>query len=1374
MFLSCQTSYYLIRVTILHHATRTRVSEGTPTKLTKLCEDDAMSLQRYFVHIMLVILFFFFSLENLKAQTCSGIDLISENSNWKYDDTNTNLGTSWRNPGFDDSGWPEEPGVLGYGESYINTTLPSGRITYYFRHSFNMPVDPAMIATLQLRANYDDGFVAYINGVEVTRQSLPGGTINFNTTASSHEGGSYGNIDITAFADELVSGTNVLAVEVHNQSSGSSDIVWDASLDYTLSSVACLTRGPYLQTGTPGSVVVRWRTDTATNSSVSYGTDPANLSITVDVLSSTTEHEVQLASLTADTKYYYSVGSTTEILLLGNGQFFVTSPIPGTRKKSRFWIIGDSGTGNNDARNVRDAYAAFTDTTHTDLWIMLGDNAYDDGTDAEHQTAVFDMYPVMLKKSVLWPAFGNHEGRSADSDTETGAFYDIFTLPRNAEAGGLASGTEAYYSFDYANIHFICLNSYDVDRSVGGAMMTWLENDLAATNREWIIAFWHHPAYTKGSHDSDDESTLIQMRENGLPILEAGGVDLAFFGHSHSYERSYLLDGHYGNSLSLLPEMILDNGNGREDGDGIYIKPTFAQTAHEGAVYIVAGSSGKTSNSSLDHPAMFESLVELGSVVLDIDGDRADVQFLNDNGTVRDYFTLLKGDGNESPTVSITSPAESAVFTEGDAVTINADASDSDGSVTLVEFFANGTKLGEDNLSPFSFIWSNVANGSYSLTAIATDNVGAQKTSDAVNIIVDPVSGSQVMMCFQDGVAPTAVYAGTRDTYLNENNSPSNAGSATTLLVDGDDPFNTGEDKSTILKWDISTIPPEAVIQSVSVTINVTDFTTQTYELYELERVWFENEATWNDFAGGSAWQSDGAKGANDRGSTVLGTAAPGQVGSYTIDLNATGVTLVQGWINNLSSNNGLIIADENTSDGIDFSSSETIVAGSRPKLTVIYIQPEGANDPIEVITKNDTWKYHDGGVDLGTAWQASGYDDSGWSSGQGTLGYGESFISTTLQSGRRTYYFRKNFSIPVDPATIFRLLLRVNYDDGFVVYLNGTEAARSTSMPSGTITYNTLASLHEGGSCLTIDLSASIGLLNTGSNVVAVEVHNANTSSSDIVMDMSLEFTASNIPPTVAITNPINDTTFTQGDAIEMAADAADSDGSIILVEFFQGSSKLGDDNTTPYEYTWNGAIPGNYNLTAVATDDNGAVDTSVSVAITVYTSNSVFRVERTTGDVFAAGSFIGSGADIAEHINISESVEPGDVIELDPDKPRHYRKARGSGQLIAGVITTQPGFTLGNSFDEMVRTTPIISDQCLNLKITSRPMLALMGRVPVKVTTENGAIQPGDLLTISNKPGHAMRCTASQKRTSAIIGKALEGLTDSDGIILVLVMAY
>ena len=168
------------------------------------------------------------------------------------------------------------------------------------------------------------------------------------------------------------------------------------------------------------------------------------------------------------------------------------------------------------------------------------------------------------------------------------------------------------------------------------------------------------------------------------------------------------------------------------------------------------------------------------------------------------------------------------------------------------------------------------------------------------------------------------------------------------------------------------------------------------------------------------------------------------------------------------------------------------------------------------------------------------------------------------------------------------------------------------------------------------------------------------------------------------------------------------------------------------------------------------------------------VFRVERSTGNVFAQGSFIPDGADIAEHINVSEQVEPGDVVELDRQKPQFYRKARSNSQLIAGVITTDPGFILGNNPGEMDATTFIANKDATEIETLDRPMLALMGRVPVKVTTENGPIRPGDLLTISTKPGYAMICGKAKVCEGAIIGKALEGLESGEGMILVLVMAH
>jgi PKD repeat protein len=315
----------------------------------------------------------------------------------------------------------------------------------------------------------------------------------------------------------------------------------------------------------------------------------------------------------------------------------------GQPKPTRIWVLGDSGTGNANAAAVRDAYSAYTSGRETDLWLLLGDNAYPLGTDEDYQSGLFNVYPNLLRNTVLWPTLGNHDGFTADSANETGPYYDIFSLPRAGEAGGTVSGTEAYYSFDYANIHFVVLDSQETNRSNIGPMANWLRIDLGNTLQDWIVVYFHHPPYSKGGHDSDTEHQLVEMRENIVPILDEYGVDLTLTGHSHNYERSYLIDGQYGTSQTFAPSMKVDPGDGRESGTGPYVKSTTGPLPHSGIVHVVAGSSGQTNGGAFDHPAMLVSWNLLGSLVIDVNDTRLDVRFLDAGGVVRDDFTMFKG-----------------------------------------------------------------------------------------------------------------------------------------------------------------------------------------------------------------------------------------------------------------------------------------------------------------------------------------------------------------------------------------------------------------------------------------------------------------------------------------------------------------------------------------------------------------------------------------------------------------------------------------------------------------------------------------------------------------------------------------------------------
>ncbi len=559
--------------------------------------------------------------------------------------------TTWTQPGFDDQAWAQgeygigfegvPPGAL----SLIRTTAPMGLRSIYTRSVFTVE-NLAKVDALVLGADFDDGYAAWINGVEVYRSpEMPAGTLAWDSAVVAHESSNdtspvYGAlVDITAVGrPALVQGTNVLSVAVWNTSAASSDMV----LVPLLAIGSPVTRGPYLQSGRSTGVVVRWRTSTPASSGVWAGPDPGSMTLKASHAIVSTEHELTITGLSPQTTYSYMVG-TAAAPYAAELSSFTTPPVPGTAQPTRIWVLGDSGTANSAARAVRDAYLGYAGSPSPDLWLMLGDNAYPDGTDAEHQAAVFDMYPETLRTSVLWPTYGNHESHTADAGSQSGPYFDIFTLPRQGEAGGVPSGTEAYYSFDHANIHFICLESDELDHTTSGPMLAWLQQDLAATAQEWIVAFWHHPPYSKGSHNSDNESQLIAMRQNALPILEQAGVDLVLTGHSHSYERSMLLDGHYGLSTTLTPAMILDAGDGSILGDGAYTKPTGAGQPHAGAVYAVAGSSGNVTAGTLDHPVMVVSLAVLGSVVLDVNGPLLDARFLDSTGVVRDTFTLYKG-----------------------------------------------------------------------------------------------------------------------------------------------------------------------------------------------------------------------------------------------------------------------------------------------------------------------------------------------------------------------------------------------------------------------------------------------------------------------------------------------------------------------------------------------------------------------------------------------------------------------------------------------------------------------------------------------------------------------------------------------------------
>lgn len=577
-------------------------------------------------------------------QTHQPTGLIPPNSVWKYDDDGVE-DPGWKTAGFNDSAWASGKSPLGYGEAYLNKPyLQSGQVDYFLRHEFEVK-DRTAIAGLTLRARYDDAFILYLNGSELIR-SHP-----LNGRVPGHEAKEFETFELPSAA--LLNGSNLLAVRLVNLSRGSSDIVWDATLlagsgdssaSQSLVAQQGILRGPYLQNASEDAIIIRWRTREPTRGRVDFWqSDSEERSFMQEPLP-TTEHSVRLTRLKPGQQYQYQIAGMEAVYDLR------TLPPAHAATPTRVWIIGDSGTGNKNARAVYDAYRQFTGDRPTDVWLMLGDNAYGYGTDQEFQNAVFNLYTPLLHTTCLWPAVGNHETYWCHKDdnplthNQADPYLAIFEMPTRGEAGGVPSDTELYYSFDYGRTHFICLDSQVSSRKEEGAQYQWLKADLEQLSEDqtdWIIAYWHHPPYTHGTHNSDTERQHIEMREVFLPLLETHGVDLTFGGHSHTYERSILMHGHYGKSDTYDPaQHALDAGDGRPEGDGSY-----RQAMHQGSgtIHTVAGSSGKVGAFKAPHlPFMVENLSELASVVVDIDGRRLDVTTLGSEGQILDSYTLLK------------------------------------------------------------------------------------------------------------------------------------------------------------------------------------------------------------------------------------------------------------------------------------------------------------------------------------------------------------------------------------------------------------------------------------------------------------------------------------------------------------------------------------------------------------------------------------------------------------------------------------------------------------------------------------------------------------------------------------------------------------
>jgi hypothetical protein len=269
---------------------------------------------------------------------------------------------------------------------------------------------------------------------------------------------------------------------------------------------------PYLQLPTTTGMTVMWETDRKLPSRVEYGTTK-DLGQAVEAKEPAVLHEVRLQKLEPGTTYYYRVKSGT---LVSEIFPFKTAPPAGT-KRWRLALYGDSRANPKIHQQVAEQIAK----ANVDLIVHTGDIVLDGRNHASWRREFFEPLGP-LAHSVPWiSTIGNHERDSAN-------YFSYMALP----------GNERYFGFDYANAHFVCLDSNAwIEKGRDSEQYRWLTAHL----REQREATWNFVAFHHSLFSAHATRPVLPLRWDWAPVLldPANHVDAVLTGHDHFYSRNY-------------------------------------------------------------------------------------------------------------------------------------------------------------------------------------------------------------------------------------------------------------------------------------------------------------------------------------------------------------------------------------------------------------------------------------------------------------------------------------------------------------------------------------------------------------------------------------------------------------------------------------------------------------------------------------------------------------------------------------------------------------------------------------------------------------------------------------------------------------------
>ncbi|MBN1674123.1 MAG: lamin tail domain-containing protein [Kiritimatiellae bacterium] len=1043
----------------------------------------------------------------------SGV-LVPKTAGWRYHDRGEDLGTAWRAASYDDSAWDDGNAPLGYAHEEIDTTVDYGEdpnakhITTYFRRMFTLAADPDNVTDLTLYARYDDGFVAYLNGQEVERASLPTGTISYGTTATSHEPAGFETFDITSDKSKLVKGLNVLAVEVHQSGGSSSDLFMDIELKHTAT------------VGNPPAAPANLAASAASTTRINLTwTDASNneTGFKLDRRQSGTQVWERVATLGANISTYSDSG-----LAAGTLYYYMVKAYNGDGN-SPYSNVAAATTQEGPPAAPSSLVATAQSTTRIDLrwtdnsgnetgfkierspngssgWAQIGTTGADITTysDSGLTPATACYYRVRAANAM------GDSGYSNVGNATTPAVYVQFAA--SASSGGeavspatlsvtLSGSSPLAVSVNYAATGGSATGG-GTDYTLAGGTLNFSPGQTAKTISVTIV--------DDGAEESAETIVVTLSSPSNAALGSRTTHTYTIADNDRLFEAYNDLcwsNGQTAANITLLTRgqtgFLVDYNNGQTTPVRLTINDGGGGPYPEQGVPPASGTDAYgVFNGKVDCAGLVSYGTDLTLQVDYLDPELRYELVLFGNRGVSTYtdrlttYTISGVDGFSNESTSGAGPADAATVicngwnTQNGYVAryTNIDpGADGAFSVTLSDsatrFYLNALMLKAARPEPTvpvlftaynDLLWAGgqLANN---ITRYTGWEINGLTTSGP---LVDYATGTNLGV--QVSVTTAAAWG---SSFPTQGANPA-AGTDGYSVFNGkvDCVGNAANDDITIAftglepAWDY-TIVIFGNRHNATYTDRISDFVI-------------------SDVAGFDNASSSGAQ--------VLSTG--GQADDTT--------RYCTGW----NTDNGYVAKFTHVKPGADGDMTVTVSGVNRyANAFMLSAQAGSGTEGAIKVAKGAVWRYRKGTAEAstpGSAWRNTGFDDSGWASGNAPIGYGGLSYGTTLSDMEDSYssvFLRRSFTL-ANGAAVRQLNIEIDHDDGFLAWLNGEEIARVCveGAPGEFVPFDALATENTNATWSTALTGDDLpDLLLT--NVLAVQMFNRDLSSGDLLFDAEL-----------------------------------------------------------------------------------------------------------------------------------------------------------------------------------------------------------------------------------------------------------------------------